>query len=140
MEYVAKGASTLIGALFLCVALAVVPAVKGVGTSDAHAIVDIFANGVINNGDRAIGNYVYAYGVGWNKEYDIGGVTDDVCIGAKTRSDGTGGNAIPFLCLGVSVGQTRWTPGGQSNYGYPTAIANADPAGYIFGVAYANRR
>lgn len=139
MSLTAKARATLLGALLLCALFAAGPVVKGVGTEDANAVLDTFHSGQISNGQRAIGHYFYLYGVGWSHPVDIGGV-DEVCIGAKTSPDGLGGNAIPFLCTSVGYGQTRWTPGGQSNSGYPTAVANSDPDGWIFGGGMMNRR
>jgi len=48
----------------------------------------------------------------------------NVCVGAKTNSDGSGGNAIPFRCEWMDQYglNSMWTAGGNSNYGYATVI------------------
>lgn len=110
--------------------------VVAVAVDDAGAYEWTIYNGGLAPGQRGVGGYYYNYGVGWWASSVLDG--DDVCIGAKTRSDGSGGNAIPFLCVNIPPDQKRWTPGGQSNYGYPTVINNE--ASWVTGMGIANRR
>jgi hypothetical protein len=110
-----------VASLLLAGAVTVPEGASGIGTSSARADLIGFCNIYIGPGGRCVGPYAYLYGVGYTTVY---WQTDgnDVCIGAKTNADGSGGNAIPFTCMNVPADQTRWTPGGQSNWGYPTII------------------
>ncbi len=110
--------------------------IAAVVTDRAQAYEWQIYNDGIAPGNRAVGNYYCLYGVGWWAMAFLDG--DDVCMGAKTNADGSGGNALPFLCTYVPPDQKRWTPGGQSNYGYPTIINNE--VNYITGMGIANRR
>lgn len=129
----------LLGALALALASAVNDG-RILGTGDASATVTRFSDGTsISPGNRIVGPYRYLYGVGygpWPPEY--GTENDYACMGAKTNADGSGGNAIPFTCADVPPGGTTWTPGGQSNYGYPTVI-NQD-SHVIWGISWMNHR
>lgn len=62
----------------------------------------------------------WLYGVGATNTWLVLG--SETCVGAKTNSDGTGGNALPFRCEVLAANQTIWTPGGNSNWGYATVI------------------
>lgn len=94
--------------------------------TDASAgIIGRFCDSV-NPSTRCIGLRKYLYGVGGTKwDVGYGQQFDTPCIGAKTQSDGSGGNAIPFICPTLTWNEARWTPGGQSNWGYPTIINNS---------------
>lgn len=70
-----------------------------------------------------MGGYKYLYGVGYETN-SFSNVSDNVCVGAKTNGDGSGGNALPFTCGEVAPGTAMWTAGGNSNWGYPTIINN----------------
>jgi hypothetical protein len=107
----------VVGALFMT-------GCAGVFTPSAMAISDFFwAGNSIPAGSRGVGTYVYLYGAGYTTNH-LSNVSDNVCVGAKTNGDGSGGNALPFVCGEVAPGTSMWTPGGYSNYGYPTIINN----------------
>lgn len=78
--------------------------------------------GIIPPQDRCVWNeYKWLHGVGvTNTWLHIPG--QEICVGAKTNSDGSGGNALPFRCENLAAHQTIWTPGGSSNWGYATII------------------
>jgi hypothetical protein len=109
-------------------------AVPVTGVEPASAVNIGFCNGLIEPGGRCVGPYAYLYGVGWGTVYwQTSG--NNVCLGAKTNADGSGGNALPFTCLHVGADQYRWTPGGSSNWGYPTIINQESWQAYGSGVA-----
>lgn len=95
----------------------------GIAGSEAQAQIHAFCGNpsVIPANSRCIDkdrHWLYGVGVsnaGWN------GGPIYVCVGAKTNSDGSGGDAIPFRCDYVEVG-TIWTAGGNSKYGWGTII------------------
>ncbi len=98
MQLAVRAKAALIAVMAMCAVLAVGSVSMGVGVGDAQAYYDVFWNaGAINNGSRVVGSSHYLYGVGWDLPTTVSGAADEVCIGAKTRSDGSGGNAIPFL-------------------------------------------
>jgi hypothetical protein len=70
------------------------------------------------------GARLWIYGVGFRMDSIYGWDNQNICVGAKTNSDGTGGNALPFRCEVISRGQTIWTAGGNSNWGHGTIINN----------------
>lgn len=113
-------------------ALALVTLALSVGASTASADVQGFCNSGIAANSRCIwGVRKWLYGVG---VYNSGFSANDqyVCVGAKTNSDGSGGNALPFRCEHMTHDQTMWTPGGNSNWGWATII-NDDPRIFIGG-------
>ncbi len=95
-------------------------------SSASAGIIGPFCDSV-NANSRCVGtSRKYLYGVGGIKwDIGVGQPVDTPCIGAKTLADGSGGNAIPFICPSMTANQTRWTPGGNSNWGYPTIINNS---------------
>lgn len=96
---------------------------SGIVAAPATAVIGWWWNASITPGDRAVGSYKYMYGVGYATS-SASSVSDNVCVGAKTNGDGSGGNAIPFACGEVAPDSAMWTPGGNSNWGYPTIINN----------------
>lgn len=104
--------------------LAMVVSSMAFGAATAGAVVDIWwTSGQIAPGGRVVGPYKYHYGVGYTTSI-ASSVSDNVCVGAKTNADGSGGNAIPFVCGEVAPDTAMWTAGGNSNWGYPTIINN----------------
>lgn len=117
----------VLGALWLLAAVAAPGA-----SADVHR----FCVSAVDANSRCIdGHYHWLYGVG---VYSIMPVPPYMCVGAKTRSDGTGGDAVPFRCDYVPEGGTIWTPGGNSNYGWATVI-NRTP-NIVLSTSYVNFR
>ncbi|MDO8209401.1 hypothetical protein [Conexibacter sp. CPCC 206217] len=122
-------------AISLIVGVALASNVPIVGAERAHAITQYFGGISVGAGGRFVGPYKYLFGVGYEAPWTET-VGDNVCVGAKTNADGSGGNAIPFTCVYVAPNTARWTPGGLSNYGYPTYI-NQEARG-IYGAGLMN--
>lgn len=77
--------------------------------------------GTVDPGGRCVWNArKWLHGVGVTNTWLVLGT--ETCVGAKTNSDGSGGNALPFRCEVLAANQTIWTPGGNSNWGYATVI------------------
>jgi hypothetical protein len=54
------------------------------------------------------------------------------CAGAKTNSDGSGSNAIPFVCTSERL---AWTGFYQCRAGYATGLNESSSPHYFYGVA-----
>lgn len=60
--------------------------------------------------------------------FQVWGNAGTYCAGAKTQSDGSGGNSMPFACAGTNTDFARSGPyaQGQTSLGYATLINNTN--------------
>lgn len=91
-----------------------------VGSAQAHNI-SFTGNSITPANSRTVSPWrTYNYGAGvWGGELFDG---QSACVGAKDNPDGSGGNAIPFLCTTIRLNQSIWTPGGDYGWGWGTLI------------------
>ncbi len=103
----------------LVVAIAIFALVAADG-AQAHNI-SFTGNSITPANSRSVSPWrTYNYGAGvWGGELFDG---QSACVGAKDNADGSGGNAIPFLCTTIRLNQSIWTPGGDYGWGYGTLI------------------
>lgn len=101
--------------------LAVAVSIAAVAQPANAAVASFCTSGITANTRCISAGRNWLYGVGTYMG-DIGPSGAYLCVGAKTNSDGSGGNALPFRCDPVAIGQEIWTAGGNSNYGWATVI------------------